>query len=388
MNESVHTSESLRLWTLLAGNFIIGTGVLMPAGLLNEITADLSITAARAGLLMLVGGVVVAVTAPLVAGLTSSIDRRRLLVFALTLYAAGHLAAAMAPGFAWLAVIRAVTVVGAAIFTPQAAAAVGLLVPPNRRAGAIAFIFIGWSAASVAGIPISSYLATLVGWRTVMAGMGVACALAAAGVWAVLPAGLFVQRLNAAAWRDALTNPVLLVVLLVTLFSMSGQMTVFSYIAPILRDSFAGGPAQVAIAFAVSGIAGVTGNAIAARIVAPLGIDRVIAMAIACLIAGLAILAASFGHFSLALLGIALWGLGSFSSNSLQQSRLVAIAPAVAAATVALNTSVVYVGQAVGAGLGGWFVTQTITPSIAWTACALTVAALAASLFATRLARR
>lgn len=388
MNESVHTSESLRLWTLLAGNFIIGTGVLMPAGLLNEITADLSITAARAGLLMLVGGVVVAVTAPLVAGLTSSIDRRRLLVFALTLYAAGHLAAAMAPGFAWLAVIRAVTVVGAAIFTPQAAAAVGLLVPPNRRAGAIAFIFIGWSAASVAGIPISSYLATLVGWRSVMAGMGVACALAAAGVWAVLPAGLFVQRLNAAAWRDALTNPVLLVVLLVTLFSMSGQMTVFSYIAPILRDSFAGGPAQVAIAFAVSGIAGVTGNAIAARIVAPLGIDRVIAMAIACLIAGLAILAASFGHFSLALLGIALWGLGSFSSNSLQQSRLVAIAPAVAAATVALNTSVVYVGQAVGAGLGGWFVTQTITPSIAWTACALTVAALAASLFATRLARR
>lgn len=388
MNESVHTSESLRLWTLLAGNFIIGTGVLMPAGLLNEITADLSITAARAGLLMLVGGVVVAVTAPLVAGLTSSIDRRRLLVFALTLYAAGHLAAAMAPGFAWLAVIRAVTVVGAAIFTPQAAAAVGLLVPPNRRAGAIAFIFIGWSAASVAGIPISSYLATLVGWRSVMAGMGVACALAAAGVWAVLPSGLFVQRLNAAAWRDALTNPVLLVVLLVTLFSMSGQMTVFSYIAPILRDSFAGGPAQVAIAFAVSGIAGVTGNAIAARIVAPLGIDRVIAMAIACLIAGLAILAASFGHFSLALLGIALWGLGSFSSNSLQQSRLVAIAPAVAAATVALNTSVVYVGQAVGAGLGGWFVTQTITPSIAWTACALTVAALAASLFATRLARR
>ncbi len=86
---------------------------------------------------------------------------------------------------------------GAAIFTPQAAATVGLLVPPNRRAGAIAFIFIGWSAASVAGIPMGSYLATLVGWRSVMAGMGVACALAAAGVWAVLPSGLFVQRLNA-----------------------------------------------------------------------------------------------------------------------------------------------------------------------------------------------
>lgn len=388
MTDTGHTSERFRLWTLLAGNFIIGTGVLMPAGLLNEITADLAITPATAGLLMLVGGVVVAVCAPLVAGLTSSIDRRSLLVFALGLYALGHLAAAVSPGFTLLLLIRAGTVLGAAIFTPQAAATVGLLVPAHHRAGAIAFIFIGWSAASVAGIPISSYLATLVGWRSVVAGMGVACAFAAMVVWFALPPGLFVQRLNGAAWREALTNPVLLVVLLVTLFSMSGQMMVFSYIAPILRDAFSGGPEHVATAFAVSGLAGVTGNAIAARIVAPLGIDRVIAITLACLIIGLAVFAASFGHFSLALVGIALWGLGSFSSNSLQQSRLVSIAPTLAAATVALNTSVVYVGQAVGAGLGGWFVTKTITPSIAWTACALTVAALAASLLATRLARR
>lgn len=380
--------SALTLWTLLAGNFIIGTGVLLPAGLLNEISADLAISTATAGLLMLVGGVVVALAAPLVAGLTSSIDRRNLLVFALALYAAGHLAAALVPGFSLLLVLRALTVLGAAIFTPQAAATAGLLVPPHKRAGAIAFIFIGWSAASVAGIPLGSYLATLVGWRMVMAGMGVACVFAAMLVWQSLPQGLFVQKLTAAAWRGALSNPVLLAVLLVTLLSMSGQMTIFAYIAPILRDAFAGGPEQVAMAFAVSGIAGVTGNFIAARIVGHVGIDRVIALTIACLILGLAVFAASFGHFAFALAGIALWGLGSFSSNSLQQSRLVAIAPNLAAATVALNTSVVYVGQAVGAGLGGWFVAKEITPSMAWTACALTVAALLTSLLATRAARK
>ncbi len=377
----------LPLWTLLLGNFIIGTGILLPAGLLNEISADLAVSAATAGLLMLVGGVVVAVGAPLVAALTSSIDRRALLVFALALYALGHLAAALAPGFISLLAIRAVTVLGAAIFTPQAAAAAGLLVPAKKRAGAIAFIFIGWSAASVAGIPLGSYLATLLGWRTVMAGMGVACILAALlAAWS-LPRRLFVQPLTLAAWKQVLTNPVLLVVLLVTLLSMSGQMTVFSYIAPILREAFNGGPEQVAMAFAAAGVAGVIGNAIAARIVTNFGTDRVIAISIVCLIAGLGIFAASYGNFILALCGIGIWGLGSFSSNSLQQSRLVAIAPTLAAATVALNTSVVYVGQAIGAGLGGWFVSQAITPSIAWTACVLTGAALAASLLATRLAR-
>jgi MFS transporter, DHA1 family, inner membrane transport protein len=383
-----HAHHGVSLWTLLAGNFIIGTGVLLPAGLLNEISSGLSVTSATAGLLMLVGGVVVALAAPLVAGLTSAIDRRLLLTLSLALYAAGHLAAAAAPHFSLLLVIRAVTVLGAAIFTPQAAATAGLLVPVQKRAGAIAFIFIGWSAASVAGIPLGSYLAALSSWRAVFAGMGVACALAAALVWVTLPHGLYVQPLTPAAWKQAFTTPALLIVLLVTLFSMSGQMTIFSYIAPILRDAFAGGPEQVALAFAVSGIAGVTGNALAARTVAHLGIDRVIAITICCLIAGLGIFAASFGHYAFALVGVALWGLGSFSSNSLQQSRLVAIAPNLAAATVALNTSIVYVGQAVGAGLGGWFISKAITPSMAWTACALTVAALAASLVAAKVSRR
>ena len=126
------------------------------------------------------------------------------------------------------------------------------------------------------------------------------------------------------------------------------------------------------MAFAVAGIAGVGGNALAARVVGHVGVDQVIACAIVALVAGLAIFAGGFGSYGLALLGIAVWGLGSFSSNSLQQSRLVALAPGLAAATVALNTSVVYMGQAVGAALGGWFMAQGTTPSIAWTACGLT----------------
>jgi predicted MFS family arabinose efflux permease len=279
-------------------------------------------------------------------------------------------------------------VVGAAVFTPQAAATAGLLVPAEQRASAIAFIFIGWSAASVAGIPLGSYISSLIGWRLVFAGMGVVSAIAALLLWKSLRPGLFVQPLNAAAWKEALSHPVILAVLAVTLISMSGQMTVFTYIAPILRDGFSGGPEEVSLAFAVAGIAGVCGNWLASRLVARLGIDQAIAMAILSLIIGIGLFAASFGVLLYALIGIGLWGLGSFSSNSLQQSRLVAIAPGLAAATVALNTSVVYVGQAVGAGLGGWFMQGAVAPSIIWTACALTALSLLMSFTATWLRKR
>lgn len=380
-----HRESHWPLWVLMLGNFIIGSGVLLPAGLMNEISADLNVSAATAGLLMLTGGLVVGVGAPVLAAMTSGIDRRMLLTIAIMFYAVGHTLSAFAPSFEPLVVLRALTVIGAAVFTPQAAATASLLVPPERRAATIAFIFIGWSAASVAGIPLGSYLASLLGWRVVYGGMGVICLMMAGLVWISIRPKLYVQPLNASAWKQALTTPVILMVLLVTLLSMSGQMTMFSYIAPILRDAFASGPREVSIAFAVAGVFGVIGNALATRLVGHLGVDRVIAIAVTGLIIGLGMFAAGFGSLAVGLTGIAIWGLGSFSSNSLQQSRLAGLAPPLASATIALNTSVVYLGQAMGAGIGGWFVDRGISAAIAWTACAFAVAALAVSLVASRL---
>jgi MFS transporter, DHA1 family, inner membrane transport protein len=387
-----HTTgnNTLALWAMMFGNFIIGSGVLLPAGLLNPISTDLSVPVSKAGQLMLVGGIVVAIGAPVFAALTSAIERRRLLAFSLALFAVGHVASAFVSDFRILLVLRGLTMVGAAIFTPQAAATAGLLVTPERRAGVIAFIFIGWSAASVGGIPLASYAASLFGWRMVFAGMGGFCVLAALMVWLTIKPGLFVTPLNVKAWTDALLSPLILMVLLVTALSFSGQMSVLTYIAPVMRDAFAAGPEAISLAFAVYGVAGVLGNSIASRVVSRVGIDRVIAATVCCLVAGLSVIALGFGSLVLALIGIGIWGLGSFASNSLQQSRLVAIAPPLASATVALNTTAVYIGQAVGAALGGWLVTmqQPPSPVIAWTSAALTFLALLVSILAAQIAKR
>jgi MFS transporter, DHA1 family, inner membrane transport protein len=377
--------SDIALWILLFGNLIIGTGVLLPAGILNILEAEFQTSTQTTGYLMLAGGLVVGFGAPVLAGLTSALDRRVLLTFALVLYGMGHLASAIAPTFWSLLTVRVIMIIGAAIFTPQAAATAGLLVPPEKRAAAIGFIFIGWSCATVIGIPLGAYLSAIVNWRWVFAGMGLCCLVMAFGVWRVLRPGLYVSPLNGAAWKQALTDPTILLVLCVTLLSMTGQFTVFSYIAAIITTAFGGSATQISIAFAVSGVFGVIGNSLAARSVSVLGADKVIATAICCLIIGLALFALSFGSLVPALGGIALWGLGSFSSNSMQQSRLVALAPALAAATIALNTSVVYLGQALGAFTGGFFVDGKISPAIAWTACGFTLLALVVSLLASRL---
>jgi MFS transporter, DHA1 family, inner membrane transport protein len=382
------SSQSAALWMLMLGNFIIGTGVLLPAGLLNDFTADFVITPSRAGLMLFIGGLVVGIGAPVFAALTSRIERRFILTAALLLYAAGHLAAALAPGFELQLFIRAITVVGAAIFTPQAASTVGLLVPPEKRAGAIAFIFIGWSAASVAGIPLGTLLSDMLGWRMVYGVMAGLAAFTALCVWLTLKPKLFVTPLSLAAWKETFSSPLLWLVFMVTLFSMSGQFTMFSYIAPILRDGFAATPAMISIMFAVVGLAGVTGNTIASRVVARFGIDRVIAIALLSLCVGFLGFVLVWGQIIPAMVAGVFWGLGSFSSNSLQQSRLVALAPHLAAATVALNTSVVYLGQSIGSVAGGRMIDagqMTATPFIA---LGFMMLALGLSLVAERVTRQ
>jgi predicted MFS family arabinose efflux permease len=82
------------------------------------------------------------------------------------------------------------------------------------------------------------------------------------------------------------------------------------------------------------------------------------------------------------------WALGCFSSNSAQQARLVGIAPALAAATVALNSSAMYAGQAIGAASGGWLIARDRMDWLHWAGCVGLLAAMGTSALAARYARR
>ena len=376
------------LWALFAGNFVIGTGIMLPAGMLNDLSAGLSVTPATAGMLILVGGIIIGFGAPLFATVTSTIDRRLLLAASMALYAAGHALSAMAPEFWSLLIIRVLTVVSAGIFTPQAAACVGLIVPPERRTAGIAFIFIGWSVASVAGVPCGSLIGAWIGWRAAFGVMALLSVLALIFVWRTVPHGLRTGRLSRAAWHDVLTNPVLLCVLLVTLASGSGQFALSSYLAPFLKETMALSPSSFALVLSLIGIAGVAGNTIVSRIVGHFSTSGIILVALIGILAGFVIIGLFPASFIAMALGGILWGLGTFSSNSLQQSRLVVLAPALAGASVALNTSTIYLGQAVGAASGGFLITHDGMRLIPWAGTAFLLLAIAATLIAPRLAPR
>ncbi len=378
--------ETMVLWALLLGNFVIGTGVLLPSGLLSILSASLNETPATTSLLIFAGGLVVGFGAPVLASLSNRFDRRKLLLSALTIFAVGHILCAIVPNFWSLLLIRTLTMVGAAVFTPQAAATVSLLVPQEKRAQAITFIFIGWAIASVMGIPLGNLLATQTGWRATFFAVAILASVAGLAVAKTMPQGLIGQPLDLSSWTRVGKSPALLCILAVTLLSLSGHFAVLGFLTPILNDVFAVSPATMAVVLAVFGAAGVVGNYAATRFIGKLGPDRTVLIGLVISTIGLIIFALSFGNLWFAVFAIALWGLG-FATNSSQQGRLVAAAPALASATVALNSSAVYLGQSIGAAAGGKLISQGHLAAIVWTSVVFLGLAIAASLLAQNVRR-
>jgi predicted MFS family arabinose efflux permease len=377
-----------KLWALTLGNFAIGTGALIVPGMLNELTADLATTPAAIGMIIFTFALTVCVTGPFLASWTSAIERRKLLTATLVLYAVMHIAAAFAPDYNTLLAMRVVTAIGAALFTSQAAATAALLVPPQARGQAIGQVFLGWSIAAVIGMPLGAYLGAHLGWRLSIGLVGAISALFALWVWLKIPARLFVAPMDRAAWQFLFANTPLLLAISVTAIQFAGQFTIFAYMALVLKDFINASPTTISLMFGCFGITGVIGNVIGSRVIDRIGAARVVLILMGLMCVALAFWPLTRGSLAVTIGLLSLWGLGSFAVNSAQQARLVNLAPSLAPASVSLNSSALYLGQAFGAFVGGLMVSSEGTGRLSMVGAVLIAVAMVVSHIAVTMATR
>ncbi|MBM9536951.1 MFS transporter [Desulfobulbus alkaliphilus] len=348
-----HPSPTLALWALMFGNFVIGTGVLAPAGMIKDLSRAFGVDVATVALLIAYGGALLCFQSPLLALVTNRLDRRYLLTGALLLFAMGHLFSALATNFSMLLTIRLIMIASAAVFTPQAASTLALFLPVERRSGAIAFLFIGWSLASAIGIPMVNLVSGLIGWQAVYLGLATACALTAVAVASTLPAGLRANRLSLGAWRKLLSGRKTWLLLSITALTIAGQNVKYPYIVVEIHSRLNASPAVTATLLAVYGAASIIGTMIASRVIFRLGPRNTVNFFLCILFMGLFLWAGEWAILPLTVFALFIWGLGTSPAVSSQQARLVDADPDAASASTSLNTSFVYMGQAAGTALGG-----------------------------------
>jgi DHA1 family inner membrane transport protein len=384
--EIPHVERRFAPTALMVGNIITGISILAPAGMLSELSSGLDVTIRGAALLITFGAIVLCVGSPLTAWLTSRIERRTLLATTLAVLALTNAASAFAPDYASLLVIRLIMLAVGALYTPQAAGTAALIVHPEKRGSTIAYIFLGWSLAAAVGLPLITFVASRYGWRMVYGGIGVlGCLSFLLLVWR-LPGGLIGTPVDLKTWTDVGRNRMIVLLLLITTLQMSGQFVVFTFMGPLLAKLTQAGPDAIGLVFALYGVFGFIGIAIATRIVDSWGAYKTSVLFTVLMLAGVTGWAFGAGIYPLMAGSVAIWGLGFASTNSMQQVRLVSAAPALASASVALNTSVLYVGQAVGSAIGGVLYARDLLYGAGYVAMAFIMLALIVVICTARLA--
>ncbi|MBR20887.1 MAG: MFS transporter, partial [Leifsonia sp.] len=223
------------LLALAVGAFGIGVTEFTPMGMLPLIAADLNVSIPAAGLVVSAYALGVVIGAPLVTLATARLPRRRLLVGLMAIFTLGNLMAALADSYAMLVAGRLVTALNHGAFFGVGAVVAAGLVPPERRAAAVAAMFSGLAIATIGGVPLAAWTGAMLGWRAAFWG------IAAIGAVAMLALRLALPELKAEPGADlwselrVLGRGPVLAALALTMVGFSAMFTVFTYIAPILR---------------------------------------------------------------------------------------------------------------------------------------------------------
>ena len=382
-----------RLLALALGTFAIGTGSFVFAGLLEGVAADLSVSVATAGHLVTVFAITYAVSSPVLATLTGNVGRKRLLVSAMVLFVAGNLASVVAPTFELLLASRVTAAIGAAVFTPAAAAVASSIAPPEARGRALSVVTGGLTVAFVAGIPLGSLIGTYSSWRMTFVMVGVLGVVAALGVRFLLPPVENPPVVGFQERVDILKQPVVVAALLFTFIGLMGGFVVFTYISPLLAQITGFGGAGVSGMLLLFGCAALVGNSLGGygadhvaygRLMAAIVVTLTLSLFAFSLLVGASGSGAAVLGVSAALVG---WGIAGFALNPLQQYRVVQLAACTRNVALSLNASAIYLGQGAGAFLGALALDLGSLASLGWTGALCTLLSLVVLLFGTRAKR-
>ena len=256
----------------------------------------------------------------------------------------------------------------------------------SLRLNKIVRSLLGWSVASVLGMPLGAWIGGTLGWRAAFVGVGLLSFASAVWVWRVMPDGVKPPAFSLGAWRETLqSRPLMLCVAVTALFS-AGQFVQFAYLAPYLKALFDVTPLQLSLMFAWFGAFGFAGNLWVSRHIDRLGASRAVMLSMGGMALSLALWPLG-SNLLLTALVLVPWALGCFAANSAQQARLSGMSPALASGSIALNTSAIYAGQALGAASGGWLIAHDRMSMLHWAGLAGMSLALLTSWLATRAAR-
>lgn len=343
------------VWPVLAalglGGFAIGIAEFATMSLLPFFAPDLGVSEATASHAISAYALGVVIGAPLLAVLGARMDRRRMLVGLMLLFAAGNALCALAGGFNSMLLFRFLAGVPHGAYFGVAALMAASLVCPEKRAQAMARVMLGLTLATIIGVPFANAIGQYFGWRWGFAVVA-ACALSSAALIALLaPSQPAPEGRSPLAELGALANGQVWLTLSIGAIGFGGMFAVYTYLASTLLQVTLAPPAAIPAMLAVFGLGMTIGT-----LVAGWGADKALmpTVGLMLLLAALVLALFPFAAHSLWTLAPVIFLLGITGSFGVPlQARLMDVAGDAQTLAASLHHSAFNFANALGPWLAG-----------------------------------
>ena len=342
-------------WPLLAlaiGAFGIGTTEFAPMGLLPVIADGVNVSIPTAGLLVSAYAIGVTIGAPIMTLAFGRFGKRTALMLLMAIFTIGNILSAFAPDYWTLLAARLVTSLNHGAFFGLGSIVAASVVPPEKRASAVATMFMGLTIANIGGVPAATWIGQQIGWRMSFAGTAVLGLVAIAALWLSLPRGEAGKMPNIRQELGVLIRPTVLKSLATTVMGAGAMFTLYTYVAAVLADRTGASEGFVTLALVIIGVGFTIGNALGGRL-ADWSLNGATRIFLGLLAVVSFVLPLALNSHVGALISLLAWGAAAFAIVPPVQMRVMQAAAEAPGLASSINIGAFNLGNAVGAALGG-----------------------------------
>lgn len=242
-NERNGTAESAnpRFWnlpvfTLVAMSFMLGMSEFIVVGILPNIARGLSVSEVAVGNLVSIFAFVYAPATPIGSALSGRFPRFPTHMALTVVFILGNALCAVALNFAFLVVARMIIALVSGTLVAMSMTYSGEVTDPRHRTKFIAWVFSGFSLASVAGVPVGTWLAGVCGWRWTFWLIVALSAVLMVAMMVVLPRGGQMQHIGFFAQFKLFFDPRIDLGVAAVLCGAAASYVFYTYLTPIMRD--------------------------------------------------------------------------------------------------------------------------------------------------------
>ncbi|KUZ68311.1 MFS transporter [Burkholderia ubonensis] len=376
--------RTLSIALLAISAFVIVTTEFLIVGLLPALARDLRISISTAGQLVTLFAFTVMLFGPLLTAALSHVERKRLFIAIMFVFAAANTLAALAPNPWVLAIARFIPALLLPVFWGTASETASQLAAPGQAGRAVSQVYLGIAAATLFGIPLGTVAANAIGWRGAFAGLAMLSLLMTALLAAFMPARPRPESLRIAAQLSILGDRHVIANVALSVVVFTAMFTAYTYLADLLERVAHVPPAQVGWWLMGFGAVGLAGNWLGGRYVDrhPAGATAAFVLLLGIGMAASVPLASSTRGLVAAL---AVWGIAYTALYPVCQVRVMKAASHAQALAGTLNVSAANAGIGLGAIVGGYTIERSALANIGYVAAAV---ALLAALIALAIGRR